>query len=210
MSSARTVDRCVPVAQIPGMNGDVPPIVSVIGRKNSGKTTLLVQLAAVLKGRGLRVASIKHSHHDIGIDRPGKDSWRHFHEGGVEAVVLASPRRVSVIVRTDEDEHDPVELAREFLSGRAYDIILVESFRNASLSKLEIYRQSAHETPLWAEMDEAERASFIGMVTDAPGAVETPFPQIELQADASHVAAAAELVLDVVRAAGAGTDRAQG
>lgn len=192
------------------MNSDVPPIVSVIGRKDSGKTTLLVQLAAVLKGRGLRVASIKHSHHDIGIDRPGKDSWRHFHEGGVEAVVLASPHRVSVVVRTQEIEHDPVELAREFLSGGNYDIILVEAFKHASLPKLEIHRQAVHDAPLWAEMDDAERASFIGMVTDAPGAIETPFPQIELKADASHVAAAAELVLDMVRAAGAGTDRAQG
>lgn len=71
--------------------GPLPPMVSIVGRRNSGKTTLLVGLAAELRRRGLRVASLKHSHHEFEMDVPGKDSWRHFHEGGVEAVVIASP-----------------------------------------------------------------------------------------------------------------------
>jgi molybdopterin-guanine dinucleotide biosynthesis protein MobB len=84
--------------------GTMPPAVSVVGRKNSGKTTLLVALAAELQRRGLRVASIKHSHHDFEVDQPGKDSRRHFHEGGVEAVLVASSSTIALVVRGTDAE----------------------------------------------------------------------------------------------------------
>ena len=53
-------------------------ILSIIGRKNAGKTTLTVALASELARRGRRVMTIKHSHHPADVDRPGSDSWRHF------------------------------------------------------------------------------------------------------------------------------------
>ena len=56
---------------------ELPPMIGIVGRKNSGKTTLLVAVAAELKRRGLRVASVKHGHHAFEIDHPGRDSWRH-------------------------------------------------------------------------------------------------------------------------------------
>ena len=59
-------------------------IISIIGRKNAGKTTLTVALAAELARRGRRVMTIKHGHHPADVDRPGSDTWRHFHEGRAE------------------------------------------------------------------------------------------------------------------------------
>ena len=66
-------------------------IISIIGRKNAGKTTLTVALASELVRRGLRVMTMKHADHPAQVDQPGVDSWRHFHEGRAERVLLVSP-----------------------------------------------------------------------------------------------------------------------
>jgi molybdopterin-guanine dinucleotide biosynthesis protein MobB len=183
--------------------GALPRIVTVVGRKNSGKTTLLVQLAAELRRRGVRVASIKHSHHEFDIDVPGKDSWRHFHEGAVEAVVVASPTRLALVARAAAADRDPVELVRRFLSGQRYDLVLVEAFKQAPLPKIEIFRRAVHPAPLGA--DELRQhadpaAGHIAMVTDAPEVVgDAPFPIIPLSADGAHIAALADLLLELLR-----------
>ena len=59
-------------------------IISIIGRKNAGKTTLTVALTSELVRRGHRVATMKHADHPAQVDQPGVDSWRHFHEGRAE------------------------------------------------------------------------------------------------------------------------------
>ena len=58
-----------------------PPILCIVGKKNSGKTTLTVALAAELNRRGRKVMTVK-SGHGFRLDEPGRDSWRHRHEGG--------------------------------------------------------------------------------------------------------------------------------
>jgi molybdopterin-guanine dinucleotide biosynthesis protein MobB len=181
--------------------GALPLIVSVVGRKNSGKTTLLVQLAAELRLGGVRVASIKHSHHEFDIDVPGKDSWRHFHEGEVEAVVVASPTRLAMVARADAADRDPVELVRRFLQGKRYDVVLVEAFKLAPLPKIEIFRRAVNAAPLGAdEFGEAGAGLHLAMVTDAPEVVgDAPFPVIPLTADGAHVAAVADLLLELLR-----------
>ena len=78
---------------------ELPPMIGIVGRKNSGKTTLLVAVAAELKRRGLRVASVKHGHHEFEIDHPGRDSWRHVHEGEVEAVLFLSSGKLAMVMR---------------------------------------------------------------------------------------------------------------
>jgi molybdopterin-guanine dinucleotide biosynthesis protein MobB len=172
----------------------LPPVVSVIGRKNSGKTTLVVSLAAELRRRGLRVASIKHSHHDFEIDHPGKDSWRHFHEGGVEAVLVASPQRVALVMRSEDADRDPARLIQRFLADGGYDLVLVEAFRHAAFPRIEIFRAAAHPDPIWDPAGDDPAAPYLAMVTDVPGAVVAPFPVIRLAADDSHVRAVADLL----------------
>src|SRR5256885_15249996 len=66
-------------------------MMSVIGRKNAGKTTLLVALAAELARRRFRVMTIKHGTHPADTDQRGKDSWRHWHEGHAERVLMEGP-----------------------------------------------------------------------------------------------------------------------
>jgi molybdopterin-guanine dinucleotide biosynthesis protein MobB len=174
---------------------DLPPIVSVVGWKNSGKTTLTVALAAELKARGLRVASMKHGHHDFEIDQPGRDSWRHFHEGGVEAVIMASAGKIALVMRTEEAERDPVSLLRRLYGGRSYDLILVEGFKRGPFPKVEIFRSAVHEAPVFEPADAGAAAPHIAVVTDAPASDFASVPVIPLAADGSHVGALADLLL---------------
>jgi molybdopterin-guanine dinucleotide biosynthesis protein B len=122
-------------------------MMSVIGRKNAGKTTLLVALAAELARRRFRVMTIKHGTHPADTDQRGKDSWRHWHEG-------------------------PVALARRYLEGA--DIVLVEGYKRAALPKIEVYRLAAGAEPLF---DPAVHAAgdWVAMVTDNP-AYRADFP----------------------------------
>jgi molybdopterin-guanine dinucleotide biosynthesis protein MobB len=121
-------------------------IFSIIGRKNAGKTTLTVALASELARRGRRVMTIKHSHHPADVDRPGSDSWRHFHEGRAERSLIAAPD-LRVLFERSPDEYDPIGLARRYLSDA--DIVLAEGYKRAPIPKIEVYRPSVAPTPIF-------------------------------------------------------------
>jgi molybdopterin-guanine dinucleotide biosynthesis protein B len=146
-------------------------MISIIGRKNAGKTTFLVALAAELGRRKFRVMTIKHGSHAADMDQKGKDTWRHWHEGKAERVLMESPGQRVVFERT-EVESDPVTLAGRYLGGA--DIVLVEGFKRAPLPKIEIYRTVADPKPVFdpAVHDPAE---WVAMVTDDPS-FRAPFP----------------------------------
>src|SRR5947207_1337839 len=91
-------------------------MISVIGRKNAGKTTLLVALAAELARRRFRVMTIKHGTHPADTDQRGKDSWRHWHEGHAERVLMEGPGQ-RVLWEKTTAESDPVALARRYREG---------------------------------------------------------------------------------------------
>jgi molybdopterin-guanine dinucleotide biosynthesis protein MobB len=146
-------------------------MISIIGRKDAGKTTLLVALAAELARRKLRVMTIKHGSHPADMDQQGKDTWRHWHEGKAERVVMEAPGQRAVFERTPA-ESDPVALARRYLDGA--DIVLVEGFKRAPLPKIEVYRRAAGPEPIF---DPAAHnpADWVAMVTDDKG-YRAPFP----------------------------------
>ncbi len=121
-------------------------ILSIIGRKDTGKTTLLVALAKEFARRGRQVMTIKHASHPARLDQPGTDSYRHFHEGAVSRVVLAAPELRAIIDRTS-DEADPIALARQYLSDA--DLILVEGFKKAPIPKIEVFRRAVADQPLF-------------------------------------------------------------
>lgn len=171
-----------------------PPILSIIGRKNSGKTTLLVALCAELGRRGRRVATLKHGHHGFDIDHPGTDSWRHFNEGGAQAVAVVAADRVAMVMRTASEE-EPAALVERLFSGRGYDLVLVEGYKHGPFPKIEIFRRAVHEAPIADPEDHAGCALHLAFVTDLP-ALEAVRPVIPLDAEGgtAHVAAVADLV----------------
>jgi len=137
-------------------------ILSIVGRKNAGKTTLTVALASELARRGRRVMTIKHGHHPADVDRMGSDSWRHFHEGRAERVLIASPD-VRVLFERTPDEYEPMALARRYLGDA--DIVLAEGFKRAPIPKIEVFRPSVADRPIYdASSPDADR--WAAIVTD--------------------------------------------
>jgi len=115
----------------------MPPIVCIVGRPKSGKTTLITKLIPELKRRGYKVATIKHVSHEFNLDTPGKDSWQHS-QAGSEFVILSSPRQVSIVQKVDHDL-SPDELAR--LIPGDFDIVLAEGFKRSKELKIEVHRR---------------------------------------------------------------------
>jgi len=138
-------------------------MVAVIGKKHSGKTTLTVRLCAELHRRGHRVMTIKHGSHTFNIDPATTDTYRHYHEGHAERVAMAAPDKFALIVRWDE-EQGPEEIAARHMSDA--DIVVCEGFKRSALPKIEIFRQAAHETPLYDPATPAAR-DYVAIVTDA-------------------------------------------
>lgn len=106
------------------------PIVAVSGYPGSGKTTLIGKLTAELKGRGYRLAVIKHTHHHL--DNPGKDTERHI-SSGAEASLLVSADRI-VLTRPVEEAPSLADILQ--VLGTNYDLILCEGFKASPLPKL--------------------------------------------------------------------------
>jgi molybdopterin-guanine dinucleotide biosynthesis protein MobB len=137
-------------------------ILSIIGHKNSGKTTLAVALASELVRRGHRVMTIKHGHHPADADRKGTDTWRHFHEGKAERVLIASPE-LRVLFERSADNYDPVALARKYMDGA--DIVLTEGYKAAPLPKIEVYRKAVADTPIY-DGASPSAGQWVAVVTD--------------------------------------------
>jgi len=110
----------------------MPPIVSIVGRTNSGKTTLVEKLISEIKRRGYRVATIKHAQ-EIQFE-PGKDSERHI-QAGSEATAVVTPQE-AVLIKPVAAGVKLEEAAR--LLGEDYDIILAEGFKQSDQPKIEI------------------------------------------------------------------------
>ena len=148
-----------------------PPTVSVVGNKNSGKTTLAVALLAELARRGRRVMSAKHGHR-FRLDAPGTDSWRHRSEGGAERVLLAGPSEFALIGdwAAADDERAASEPSLDLLLSRhlrGAEIVVAEGFRDAPVPKVEIYRAAAQPEPVLPPRA-ARRAGALAVVTDRP------------------------------------------
>jgi len=116
----------------------------IAGWSGSGKTTLITALIPALMQRGLSVSTIKHAHHLLALDQPGKDSFRHAEAGAAE-VMLATEAGFALYSRHQPDL--PALLARL----APVDLVLVEGYKDHDMPKLEVYRPSLGKPPLWPD-----------------------------------------------------------
>ncbi|CAI1976356.1 molybdopterin-guanine dinucleotide biosynthesis protein MobB [Serratia plymuthica] len=122
------------------MNNPHPPLLGIAAYSGTGKTTLLKQLIPLLRQREIRVGLIKHTHHDMDVDTPGKDSYE-LRKAGADQTLVASDRRWALMTETPEQL--PLDL--HYLASRfdrdKVDVILVEGFKHESVSKIILYRE---------------------------------------------------------------------
>jgi molybdopterin molybdotransferase len=134
------------------------PLVSIVGKSQSGKTMLMEQLIAEFKRRGYKVAAVKHSHHGMEIDRPGKDSWR-FSQAGSDAVCISSPDRFAFITKLDHELN--IEEVKPIV-GSEFDLILAEGFSKSKIPKIEVHRKELGDDLICSPEE------LLAVVTDAP------------------------------------------
>jgi molybdopterin molybdotransferase len=142
------------------------PIVSIVGKSQSGKTVLMEQLIAEFKRRGYKIATLKHSRGEIEIDYPGKDSWK-YTQAGSDAVLISSPDKLAFIKNLDRDL-DVEEIMP--IIGSEFDLVLVEGFKKSKIPKIEVHRKELGDDLLCSP----EELSAI--VTD--GSLATDIPQL--------------------------------
>jgi molybdopterin-guanine dinucleotide biosynthesis protein B len=135
------------------------PIISIVGKSDSGKTNLIERLIPEIKRRGYRIATVKHDTHGFEVDREGKDSYRH-KKAGAAISLISSPERVAVIADVDRDL-SLSELRDRFLSN--IDLILSEGYYRDSQPKIEVFRKKAHVEPLCTENDH-----LVAFASDVP------------------------------------------
>lgn len=122
--------------------------IAVVGRKNAGKTTLVVALVRELQRQGRRVMTIKHGHHPADVDQRGTDTWRHFNEAGAERTLIASPEMRVLFERTPDD-YDPIGLVQRYMADA--DIVVAEGFARAPIPRIEVWRQSLGQEPIFRD-----------------------------------------------------------
>ena len=130
---------------------DAPaPLIGIVGWKNSGKTTLAVRLVEEFSARGLRVATIKHAHHNLRLDDKDTDSARHRRAGARQVAVVSSQRWAILTENPDEPEIDFPEIVARL---DPCDLIIVEGYKSQPIPKIEACRTEAAPGFRLAEKD---------------------------------------------------------
>ena len=146
------------------------PIISIVGKSDSGKTTLIEKLVPELTRRGYRVATVKHDMHGFEVDREGKDSWRH-KQAGAHTVVISSPHKLALIRDVEKD------LTLDEIRGRwiqDVDLILSEGYKRDVQPKIEVFRKEKHEKLLCTKKD-----NLVALVSDQKFRVGVPCFDLE-------------------------------
>lgn len=114
-------------------------IYGIIGWKNAGKTSLMERLVAAITARGYSVSTVKHVHHDVDLDQPGKDSRRH-RDAGAQEVILAGANRLALMVEHRLGEPSLTDVLARL---QPVDLILIEGYKRDAHAKIEVWRAEA-------------------------------------------------------------------
>jgi molybdopterin-guanine dinucleotide biosynthesis protein B len=121
------------------------PILTFVGRSNSGKTTLIERLIPELVRAGYRVATVKHAGHGFDLDTEGKDSWRHKRAGASTVVVVS---KGSLALFSDVSDQVKVEEIRDRFVDQEMDLIIAEGWKSEGYPKIVVIRDQVGEVPI--------------------------------------------------------------
>jgi len=171
------------------------PVIGIAGYKNAGKTTLAERLIAELTARGYRVSTVKHAHHSVDLDEPGRDSYRH-RQAGAHEVALATSRRLAIM---RELRGAPEPTLRDILVRLdPVDLVVVEGFKAEPFPKIEVRRRAA------ADPRAAAIEGVIAIASDEPiaGADRPVLPLDDIAVIADFIVDRFSLEAGHARAAG--------
>ncbi|TWH76783.1 molybdopterin-guanine dinucleotide biosynthesis protein B [Azomonas agilis] len=147
------------------------PLLGIVAYSGTGKTTLIEALLPMLSAQGIRTAVIKHAHHDVDVDTPGKDTHR-FRMAGAMPVVLATAKRFAVMMETPDQMDDlDLPLLLDYVLISKPDLVLIEGFKHWPLPKLELHRPELGR-PIQAWNDPWIKAVASSEVISVPSGVE--------------------------------------
>jgi len=155
------------------------PVISIVGRGKTGKTTFIEKLIPLLINKGLRVAVIKHHLHDFDFDIPGKDTYRH-KKAGAGTVILASPGKIAMVKDTEKDLS-----IEEIVSGYIdnVDLLITEGYKKEDMPKIEVYPKKEGMEPVCID-----DRNLVAIVTDAPFVSHVPvFQRDDVESVASFI-----------------------
>ena len=151
-----------------------PPVVSIVAKSGTGKTTLLEELIAEMKRRGYRVGAIKHDAHSFDIDREGKDSWR-LTKAGADTMLITSPDKLAMI-KQYPTEHEPTLAETVVTYCGDVDIVLTEGFKKSAMPKIEVHRMTRSEVLLCRH--EEHDPNLIAVASDSQLEIDVPLYDI--------------------------------
>jgi molybdopterin-guanine dinucleotide biosynthesis adapter protein len=164
-------------------------VIGLAGWSGSGKTTLVSRVIPVLVARGLKVATVKHAHHEFDLDQPGKDSWLHREAGACEVAVVSS-RRWAIMHELNGDAEPPLMDMLGKLSP--VDLVIVEGFKRHRHPKLEVFRAVVGKPLLHPDDD-----CIVAIASDGPlPQAQVPFLMLDDIAGIANVLQAEALPLD--------------
>lgn len=175
------------------INTDTPqiryarPLLGFAAYSGTGKTTLLVQLIPELKRRGLRIAVIKHAHHNFDVDKPGKDSYE-LRKAGATPMLISSSRRTVIMIDHETEQEPRLDQLLTQIDPDRVDMVLVEGFKQWPFAKIELHR-AATDKPLLHPTD----PNIIAVAHDLDAPLNnTSLPQLDL----NNIQAIADFVID--------------
>jgi molybdopterin-guanine dinucleotide biosynthesis protein B len=133
-------------------------VFGIVGWSGSGKTELLIKLLPEFKRRGFLVSTMKHTHHDFDMDKPGKDSFRH-REAGAEEVLVASNKRWALMHELRGEPEPDMDFLIDQMTP--VDLLLIEGFKRNRHAKLEVFRPSTGKA-----MIATEDATVVAVASD--------------------------------------------
>lgn len=115
------------------------PLLAIVGWSGTGKTTLLQQVIPILSGKGIRAGLIKHTHHQMDVDTPGKDSYL-LRKAGASQVMVASSERWALMCETPEKQSINLPYLLSRMDHSTLELVLVEGFKEEPVPKIVLWR----------------------------------------------------------------------
>ena len=149
------------------------PLLAIAAWSGTGKTTLLKKLIPELRARGIRPGLIKHTHHNMDVDTPGKDSYE-LRKAGAAQTLVASQQRWALMVETPEEPELDLAYLVSRMDASTLDMVLDEGFKHEPVAKIVLFRDGCGHSPEELAIDEY----VIAVASDVPLAVDVPLLDI--------------------------------